>query len=267
MWSRFAAALRKELVENRNVILLVILGMYVLLTLLMINANITYCLDEQGLVNRLKNYVPQKKGYDMLVVSCIVTASLAFRSLKSKKGRASLFTLPASTLEKFLVNVTIYVVGFFAMYHVCAQLADLTRIAVLWSFRGDRIVVPGPLNYMNLVNDTVTGMGTSLVAGMTTVLSVNLLSVLAMFLMGSILWPRLSLVKTFIVFEGIFVFLGMGNLLISTIGFGGGGIPNWLWNLDLWALSAWYIIEAIVFGALAWYLFKRKDVVSTRWWS
>ena len=271
-WSRFMAALRKEFVENWRTIVFAVIGMYLVLTIGMIFNNITNSLDNQ-LVNSINNKVPQKTGYIGLVITCIVGPSLAFRNLKSKSGRVSLFTLPASTLEKFLVNVLIYVFGFFVMYHVCAQLADFTRIAVLLPFWNEKLVVPGTINFLNLVNDTVTGIGTSLVAAMTTTLSVNLLSCMAMYLMGSILWPRLSLLKTFaagqilsiivtvFVFIAMFIYFGVEQFEnnFRDFMFASGDHVLWTW-------SGWYIAETLVFGALAWYLFKHKDVISTKWW-
>ena len=268
-WSRFMATLRKEFVENWRTIVFAVIGMYLLLTIGMIYNNIKESFSNQ-LVNIINNYVPQKEGYAGLVISCIVTASLAFRNLKSKSGRVSLFTLPASTLEKFLVNVLIYAFGFFVMYHVCAQLADFTRIAVLLPFRSDKLVVPGSINFLNLVNDTVTGIGTSLVASMTTLLSTNLLSCLAMYLMGSILWPRLSLLKTFVagqILSAIVIIIGLAWIGLTfsnpeqaqSYYFDHMDTATWIWG-------GWYIVETIVFGALAWYLFKHKDVISTKWW-
>ena len=269
-WHRFVAALRKEFVENRTIIMLAILGMYLLLTIGMIFNNITESLNND-LVNCINNYVPHKMGYMALVVTCIVFPSMAFRNLKSKGGRVSLFTSPSSTLEKFLVNVTIYVIGFFVMFHVCAQLADFTRIAILLPFRSERIIVPGSINFMNLVNDTVTGIGTSLVAEMTTALGANVLSCMAMYLMGSILWPRLSLLKTFIAGQ-VITLIGVGNVFIAGIYYNYiGRHYGWLYDTfiasrNLWVLSGWYIVETLVFGALAWYLLKHKDVISTKWW-
>lgn len=268
-WSRFMATLHKEFVENWRTIVFAVIGMYLLLTIGMIYNNIKESFANQ-LVNMINNYVPQKEGYAGLVISCIVTASLAFRNLKSKSGRVSLFTLPASTLEKFLVNVLIYAIGFYVMYHVCAQLADFTRIAVLLPFRSDKLVVPGSINFLNLVNDTVTGIGTSLVASMTTLLSTNLLSCLAMYLMGSILWPRLSLLKTFVagqILSAIVIIIGLAWIGLTfsnpvqaqSYYFDHMDTATWIWG-------GWYIVETIVFGALAWYLFKHKDVISTKWW-
>ena len=268
-WSRFMATLRKEFVENWRTIVFGIIGMYLLLTIGMIFNNITDSLDNQ-LVNSINNNVPQKNGYIGLVIACIVGPSLAFRNLKSKSGRVSLFTLPASTLEKFLVNIMIYVVGFYVMYHICAQLADFTRIAVLLPFWNEKLIVPGTLNFLNLVNDTVAGTGTSLVAAMTTVLSVNLLSCMAMYLMGSILWPRLSLLKTFVagqILTAIVIIIGVAYIAMTFTGpeqaqsfyYDHMETATWIWG-------GWYIVETLVFGTLAWFLFKHKDVVSTKWW-
>lgn len=271
-WSRFMAALRKEFVENWRTIVFVVIGMYLLLTIGMIFNNITNSLDNQ-LVNSINNKVPQKTGYIGLVITCIVGPSLAFRNLKSKSGRVSLFTLPASTLEKFLVNVLIYVVGFYMMYHICAQLADFTRIAVLLPFWNEKLVVPGTLNFLNLVNDTVTGIGTSLVAAMTTALSINLLSCMAMYLMGSILWPRLSLLKTFVAGQVLSIIVAGLVCIAMIIYFDNEQFANNFRDFVfaagdnvLWTWGGWYIAETLVFGALAWYLFKHKDVISTKWW-
>ena len=271
-WSRFMAALRKEFVENWRTIVFVVIGMYLLLTIGMIFNNITNSLDNQ-LVNSINNKVPQKTGYIGLVITCIVGPSLAFRNLKSKSGRVSLFTLPASTLEKFLVNVLIYVFGFYVMYHICAQLADFTRIAVLLPFWNEKLVVPGTLNFLNLVNDTVTGIGTSLVAAMTTALSINLLSCMAMYLMGSILWPRLSLLKTFVAGQVLSIIVAGLVCIAMIIYFDNEQFANNFRDFVfaagdnvLWTWGGWYIAETLVFGALAWYLFKHKDVISTKWW-
>ena len=269
-WHRFMAALRKEFVENRTMIMFGVLGMYLLLTIGMITNNITESLNND-LVNCINNYVPHKMGYMALVVTCIVFPSMAFRNLKSKGGRVGQFTLPSSTLEKLLVNITIYVIGFYVMFHVCAQLADFTRIAILLPLRSERIIVPGSINFMNVVSDTVTGIGTSLVTEMTTALSANLLSCMAMYLMGSILWPRLSLIKTFIAGQ-VITLIGAGNVFIAGMYYSYNG-PHYSWLYDtfiasrnLWLLSGWYIVETIVFGSLTWYLLKHKDVISTKWW-
>ena len=271
-WSRFRAALRKEFVENWRTIVFAVIGMYLLLTIGMIFYNITNSFSNQ-LVNSINNYVPQKNGYAGLVIACIVGPSLAFRNLKTKNGRMSLFTLPASTLEKFLVNITIYVVGFYVMYHICAQLADFTRIAVLLPFWNENLVVPGSLNFLNLVNDTVTGIGTMEVAAMTATLSINLLSCMAMYLMGSILWPRLSLLKTFVAGQILSIIVTVLVIIAMLTYF---GIEQFEDNFRdfmfasggnvLWTWSGWYIAETLVFGTLAWFLFKRKDIISTKWW-
>ena len=101
-WSRFTATLRKEVVENWRAILFTLLGTYGLLTMLMILGNIAfYNANQRELIDTM---LPQKVVYAFLSIATIVVASLSFKKLTSKTGRAEMFTSPSSTLEKFIVN-------------------------------------------------------------------------------------------------------------------------------------------------------------------
>ncbi len=142
-WNRFVAALKKEVVENNRTLLFSIIAIYGILALIMIIGNITLGANTSRPETMLRyNIVFMVYGFGSIIV-----ASLAFRGLKDKKGRTEFLTSPSSTLEKYLVNVLIYVVGFIVVFPICAQLADLTRILVLWPWSdGD---VPGPINVLN----------------------------------------------------------------------------------------------------------------------
>ena len=155
-WNRFTAALRKEVVENWRTIVFTILGIYLLLTVIMILGNIIDSISD-NIVSSLMNMVPQKTVFFMLTIALMVVASLSFRNLKSKNGRVALFTSPSSTLEKFLVNVLIYVIGSIVVFFACAQLADLTRIGILSLVGADDLIVPGPINFLSAINDTSYG--------------------------------------------------------------------------------------------------------------
>ena len=273
-WSRFTTALRKELVENKRAILFTLLGTYGLLTMIMIFGNLTTGTSGQ-MEEVLENYLPQKMVYVFLSFAAMIVASMAFRKLTNKTGRIEMFTSPSSTLEKFLVNVLIYVIGFIVAFFICAQIADLTRIAVLWFFRDEYFIVPGPVNFLNIIPDAVYGFGFGNAAPgnpakwMCINMFIGLLAAPGLFLLGSVLWPRLSLLKTFAAVYGIETILGIIIMIVAMNIKDMESVAFWVMDhLEdiMIGMTIFTIVQAILYWGLSWYLFKRKDVVSLKWW-
>ena len=274
-WSRFTAALRKELVENKRTILFTVISTYALLTMLMIIGNLMSGLSEDAYEGALEIHLPQIIVASVMSMFVCVTASLAFKNLKTKTGRINMLCSPVSTLEKFLVNVLIYVVGAIVAYLACAQLADLTRFAALWFFRSESFFVPGPMNFLNALTELGTqAYEESLVTSpipMGPWMWLSLIAGAGEFLLGSVLWPRLSLLKTivaiyaiqtcfFIIAAPLFYFFGdMEKLGELAFGFLTGGTFSI-------AMAIWYVTLSVLAFGLAWYLFKHKDVISLKWW-
>lgn len=274
-WSRFTATLRKELVENKRMLLFSVIGMYGLLTMIMIIGNLLAHQPEFFTYAEF-TYIPKTMVGSIATLVICISASLAFKNLKSKASRTYLFTSPSSTLEKFLVNVLIYVVGMLVAYFACAQLADLTRIAALWWFKSDTFYVPGPINFMNSISETVRNFDelenvTHITSFMSIAMWIGLIANAGMFLLGSVIWPRLSALKTFAALYALqFVLFLIAMPIVLAIG----DMEAFArWFLDFVSggkfsisMIIWTSVQAIVFFALAWYLFKRKDVVSLKWW-
>ena len=274
-WSRFTATLRKELVENKRAILFTLLGTYGLLTMVMILGNIGTS-TTQDVNDALAYYLPQKFVYMFLGFATMIVASLAFRKLTRKTGRIDMFTSPSSMLEKFLVNALVYVIGYIVAFFICTQLADLTRIAVLWFFKDEYLIVPGPINFLNLIPDAVDGFGFGSAAEipgepskwMTINLIIGLLAGPGLFLLGSIVWPRLSLLKTFAAVYGLETILGI-TFMIVAINLNMENVGWWIINhLEqiMIAMTIFAVFQLILYWGLSWYLFKRKDVISLKWW-
>jgi len=274
-WSRFTATLRKELVENKRAILFTLLGTFGLLTMIMIMGNLTTG-SAPDVYESIKYYLPQKMVYMFLSIATMIVASLSFRKLTSKTGRIEMFTSPSSMLEKFLVNSLIYVIGYIVAFFICAQLADFTRFAVLWFFQDDYFFVPGPINFLNVIPDAVEGFGigsSDEVIGypgkwICIYMYIGLLAGPGLFLLGSILWPRLSLLKTFAAVYGIQTILGI-IFMIITINIEMGSLGWWIFNhLEalIIGMAIVSIILTILYWGLSWYLFKHKDVISLKWW-
>ena len=271
-WSRFTATLRKEVVENWRAILFTLLGTYGLLTMLMILGNIAfYNANERELIDTM---LPQKVVYAFLSIATIVVASLSFKKLTSKTGRTEMFTSPSSTLEKFIVNGVVYVLGYIIAFFILTQLADLTRFGAL-KVLGFHGFLPGPINFTNVVGDFTFGIGSEVLN--TTwgkaYLWIGLLASPSVYVLGSVVWPRLSLLKTFAFIYAIeigifilaaifFTICGNTETILKTVGL-------WVMNhIDQSMLIAAMVmvVQTVVSWGLAWYLFKRKDVISLKWW-
>ena len=266
-WNRFTAAMRKELVESKRGILITLLSIYGLLTMVMIIRNLIFGSEPIGI-----NYTLLLSFIFTLTVW--ISASLAFRKLTKKNGRVDLFTSPSSTLEKFLVNALIYVLGFIVAFFVCAQLADLTRIAALWYFHND-INVPGPINFLNILSSPISFGGDVPISSptLTVIFPIIVIASGGLFLMGSVLWPRLSVLKTFAALYGVEIAVIILGIVFTAI-VGNSVVTEYVKKfvriftgseISYWTIG-WYVIQILLFWGLAWYLFKRKDVVSLKWW-
>ena len=267
-WRRFTAALRKELVENKRTILFTLLGVYLVLTLIMILGNVRNSMTDD-LGEALLDLEPQRTVWLLLLVFVPIVASLAFHNLKGKNGRIRLFTSPSSTLEKYTVNVLIYVIGAVIAYFALAFLADLTRVAVLSLYKGHGLLVPGPINLLKVgVSSTSEPSTLNPIVGIFGAIGI-ILAMPGMYLLGSILWPRLSLLKTFAVGQIITIVLGAIIFSIIYFALGLDEFATWAEKHDNTLESIFYIfmgVQAVLYWGLSWFLFKRKDVVSLKWW-
>ena len=284
-WHRFTIALRKEIVENRRQLLLGLVAMILTFTSFMVmgNAISNIIMNHDAESAIVMDFLPAAMIASAYTFVVAIAASLAFRNLTSKNGRVALFTSPSSTVEKFIVNLLIYVIGVAIAFFACAQLADLLRIAILLPFKSDTFVVPGPMNIFSiLMNSTQSMMHVSqeiitespaYYRGLT-ILSLALGP--AIYFMGSVLWPRWAIVKTFacqqlinIVLSAIVFVLIFGFITPAIFNPDAAAVNEMSSLLSSYSKITTYI--ALVISALcwvgSWFLFKHKDVVSLKWWS
>ncbi|MBR1804611.1 MAG: hypothetical protein IJ775_06910 [Muribaculaceae bacterium] len=264
-WSRFVLALRKEVVENGRQLLLALLVTYGTLTMLMILGNWMSGGDESPEAIHLRYiFVFAAAG-----LASSAMASLAFRGLMTKAGRVELLTSPSSMTEKFAVNVVVYALGYLAAFLLATQLADLTRVAVLWFARSDSFQVPGPINFMCTLQHVGTGFNPKMANStlFTVSLYLSLLANPGLYMLGSALWPRISFLKTcaavyvieaVVMLVGIFVIRGMGSFedfamrIMDSIENGGFAI----------FMLVIVVLQLVLYWVLAWVVFHRKDVIS-----
>ncbi len=247
-WKRYTAALRKEWVENRTMLLLIIAVTLVLIMAL-------HPARKNEIVEMFFFFV---FNYGFVLLACIVP-SLAYRQLKSKSGRAQLFTLPTSMTEKFAVGITIYVVGMIVVFVACVLLAD----GVLYLVSG-RETAPDYL--IKNIKMTIGTKGLNW-NGIPFYSWTALAGTPPLFLLGSVLWPRWSAIKTLAVtFAGSMV-LSIGFFMVQTMMGQQLDFNTFQYNHQFIAMTdVVNIITIFASLVLAWYLFKRKDIVSLKWW-
>lgn len=264
-WSRFVQALRKEVVENGRQLLLAVLVTYGTLTMLMLLGNWMSSGDESPESIHLRyTFIFAAAG-----IATSAMASLAFRGLMTKTGRVELLTSPSSMTEKFAVNVVVYGLGYLVAFVVAAQLADLTRVAVLWFARSSSLIVPGPINFLCTVQEMGDNFSPRLAyqSLFTVSLYLSLLANPGLYMLGSVLWPRISFLKTcaavyvvqaVVMIVGLIVINGMGSFqdfvmsVVDSMKNGGFSI----FMLESVAL------QVVLYWVLAWVVFHRKDVIS-----
>ncbi len=288
-WSRFKSALYKEMVENKRQLLLIVVSIFLFYLILMILGNAISNVITAGATREFEMQMIELMPIIVILSSypyiAMIVASLSFRNLTSKTGRVALFTSPSSKTEKFIVNLVIYVICTFVVFLICVNLADLARVAILTPFQSESFYVPGPFKYLSvLTGDTsiinITRMSDILasrgytVANFYWMIPLSIILSPAIYFMGSVLWPRWSVLKTFAAQQvlnfvvSIFIMMifatpllyGISRDTISDID------PS---NLSTAMSASTYISYAIsaVCWYGAWYLFKHKDVVSLKWWS
>lgn len=247
-FGRFTAALRKEWAENKRLMLLVMLGIYLVFAAGLIMGNYL----NRGMGNNAVD--PMFTFLFMGIIS-----SLGFAGLASKGKRMNYLISPSSTVEKFTANALIYVIGGIVAVFLCIGLADLTRIAALWFFRSDDLLVSGPTAFADTVIKWVDPKG-----DFWSCLPEFLLNCLwwsSVFMLGSILWPKHSLLKTGLAIIAYFI------LVIILVLINHRGPSSFSKGWENYERIAPYIdCVIIVLGwVIGWILFKGKDVIARKW--
>ena len=247
-WSRFTATLRKELAENGRTILLALLAFYLYFTFQAIIEN---------WASRGTCYISMDPAFVFIFMAVIV--SLGFSGLRTKKSRTNYLCTSSSTVEKFAANTLIYAIGSVVAIIACVYLADFTRIAVLSFWKSDTFVVQGPIAFSNTVIRWVKP-GSTFAASFPQWLSHCYILVSA-YVLGTIIWPRNSFLKTSIAF---LVYLCATCILFSLDTISKGVILQTEETMNY--LRYFNCFMATLCWIASWYLLKKKNVISRKWW-
>ena len=258
-WPRFTATLRKEFIENWRSLLLVAVGIYLWYTISMLISNVM-TLEGSYNINPL-----------VFTAVAAIMASFAFRRLTTRCGRVVLFTSPSSTAEKYIANLLIYVLGAFVIFTLSFQLADVTRYVAM-SFFNAKLGIEAtlPNNLVGSIKTMYSFTGPGKLINLA--IAVELLLAGSIFFLGSVLWPRRSVIKmgTVVLLVTLAKLILLAVCIYTKFGENLDMLPeNMIDNfmdkattINLWIDCIIYVGSLI----LAWFTIKRKDVITLKWW-
>lgn len=204
----------------------------------------------------------------LLYIMAMISGARLYSSLATKQSRIALFGCPASNLEKSLAGFLIYVVGFFIVAYAGGLLADAVRVWIGRAFFADSMN-PAPL-YLPFHGLFFFGEMPAVESYISSPLG-NIFFLQAVFILGTTVWPRHSVVKT-VIFGMVF------NIVVSTLAGWGyflffhGHAALRLENVDMSVTPAG--AAALIFGLeaiftiglylLSYFRFKEWEVIQ-RW--
>lgn len=222
--SRFTLLLKKDIAENIRLYAIGAASLLFGLATLMVLFTPMMSLPEEG-----GQFFATFPIYNIFVFGVCIAASLMFAPMRTKQGRISLFTLPATSTEKYLEQVFVHIICFTMMFVCCVILAEGIRMVVaplLWgpgatggAYAVDRYInhfsfSPGGVSAMVFANLEAVGITFNLLMA---VFAAGAFCSVGIFSLGAALWPKYSFIKTYVAAYAVEIVLGIGALIVSGI--------------------------------------------------
>ncbi len=199
-----------------------------------------------------------------LFIGGCISASLTMSNMRRKSDRISIFTLPATPLEKYIYRWLMYTVVFLLVLMISFKLADYIRVLVfsLW-FPSLHIT---PASFDSLF--TVSGPGYHVCDEITQVYSffIGYFFLQSCMVLGSTIWPKGTFPKTFLALLIILtVFVGL--LWITVQLFKPSEMVTQGVNIDLAEGTNrhiyWYLAVGLTLfnWTMGYYRFKETDIL------
>ncbi|MDR0894592.1 MAG: hypothetical protein LBN06_04745 [Prevotellaceae bacterium] len=215
--SRFVNVCRKEMVENWKSYLLRLAMVYGAFAVILVwNGYFQY---RAGTMTHTINSVRQFAMYTfvwLLGIMGMVSASFMMERMKTKTGRINTLMLPATPFEQFLARWLILTFGFLVAFVIVYTLGDWTRVVIYRIAEPSMSEVIQPVSLLAVI-DQIGKVG--LITNNLDVWSAIgfYLFWQSFFVLGSSLWPRHTLVRTFvagIVLLIVYTLLASGTVYI-----------------------------------------------------
>ncbi len=256
-FSRLGMLFKKDFIEHHRQFLLAAGFVMLLLSVLNISISINY----SGLPNDANfntTCIHVEKGWVIaafIIFGMIAGASL-FTTLKNPAQRLSTLMVPASQLEKFTERWLLVVPGYIVIFLFVACVADLVRVGFCeWIMH--RSVTAITLS--DIFDGTYSPLRKFALA------TLLFLAMQSFFVLGSVVWQKLAMVKTFWVLVAIgFVYIAVGAWIMDTFHRPGTSfIQPWLFE----SASAQNTLLAVIalFNYSVAYLRLRESEIINRW--
>lgn len=258
---------RKNVIESWKTNLLRIGLMYGIMTVIFVWAgyfNYDYMLPGPDVYDPTVNTALNVFAWFGLICGCI-SASFTMENLKSKTGRLSALMIPATPFEKYFSRWFVSTVVFIVVFIIAFLLADYTRVLIYSIAYPEQNVVVAKLSY---IFSNHKDYGIEWNSG--TKIRVSILFYFFMqscFVLGSSIWPKNALIKTFV--AGFFMLLlygfavaGIAYLFFEETSFSSRSLPVGYES----ALGTLVYIVTIFFILLNWTLayfrFKETEIIN-----
>ena len=218
--------------------------------------------DEGRLIERIAFCVV------IYLIVVIISGTWIFANMQTKAQRTTVKLLPATDLEKFLVNFLAVTLGAAVMAIVAFCIADIVRIVVCLIFGIDHVAIGLPYFIQMIFTDTDFA-GSSINAGRIFPTAVNFTA------LGWCLWAQSLYVLggtvlrryQFVITSAVHVLLFIAFAIV--VSYGGGNVETTV--MDEGLAPTFYTIGAVLFGiaVLNWWfsyrIFKRMQVINNKW--
>lgn len=241
--NRFCMTARKMLIENRKTLLIAVGGY--------LGAMIAI-----GFWFGWMGMTPSASAFTVYFLiaglSCSVAASLMFSDMKTKEGRIAVLMSPARACDKFWVRMLAVLPGMFILA-IAGWYAYSLAIKVSYGIFEDI--------WLPLFNPLTLLMGPQKELAFCSFLGVFMFNE-SLFILGAILWPRKSFLKTLLLQAIISMLFSTVTMLVALL------IEKGSYNVEVmngealgWIFVAisWIVDAAIIY--LAWRRFKRCSIL------
>lgn len=195
------------------------------------------------------------------IITVQVLGSIAFNNLNSKSRRISALMLPAARSEKFFANIAIYLAG----GNICLILflfASDSLSAAIFGMSPAWTKIPLAEMFQSLQAAEIS------IAAILGLLWFGLFAQ-SIYLIGSVLWPRLSFLKTFVALLALQIVLPI-ILPLDMIGaaltnifnvFDNWNAPEIVAHIMGWATMLMLYVLLAAMYLIAWHIYKRTEVI------
>lgn len=275
--SRTGSIFKKYILENWKVLLMRFILMFGVLVITSIIVEWSSFYEYNSIHNGTRDFDVAKRISERLVgfytfiiyiFGCFI-ASLTMESAKSKTGRIATFMTPATQLEKYIVRWVIAVPLFILLYIGCCGIADLTRCTFTLIVHPEYAPMVHPINLYSVITYKEYFTGETVISETVYVAVYLFILAQSFFMLGSSVWPRNSLLKTFAALAIISTVYGV-LFAIGVQSMDGLQIPedSALYGIGYMDETNWEAIWGIVVGAiaifnytLAYYRFKEMEII------